>query len=93
MSYAGEVREELATLFVKKPCCRRAQLWGLLRFAAAPDGSVRFLTHSRAVAQMTSDLLADLYHGHNTKIQDRWKQWLHLICCKTGTCIPPQIAM
>lgn len=70
MSYAGEVREELATLFVKKTCCRRAQLWGLFRFAAAPDGSVRFLTHSRAVAQMTSDLLADLYHGHNTKIQE-----------------------
>lgn len=70
MSYAGEVREELATLFVKKPCCRRAQLWGLLRFAAAPDGSVRFLTHSRAVAQMTSDLLSDLYHGHNAKIQE-----------------------
>ena len=70
MSYAGEVREELATLFVKKPCCRRAQLWGLLRFAAAPDGSVRFLTHSHAVAQMTSDLLADLYHGHNTHIQE-----------------------
>ena len=70
MSYAGEVREELATLFVKKPCCRRAQLWGLLRFAAAPDGSVRFLTHSRAVAQMTSDLLSDLCHGHNAKIQE-----------------------
>lgn len=70
MSYAGEVREELATLFVKKPCCRRAQLWGLLRFAAAPDGSVRFLTHSHAVAQMTSDLLSDLCHGHNAKIQE-----------------------
>lgn len=70
MSYAGEVREELATLFVKKTCCRRAQLWGLLRFAAAPDGSVRFLTHSHTVAQMTSDLLSDLCHGHNAKIQE-----------------------
>ena len=34
-SFAGEVKNELARLIDKKPCCRRAEVAGLLRMGAA----------------------------------------------------------
>jgi hypothetical protein len=47
MLVASELRGELARIRPARPCCRRAELIGLLQ-SAGPDGSVRTLDHATA---------------------------------------------
>lgn len=60
MSFADEVRDELYTIPVKKPCCRRALAAGLLLGAENDCGRVRARFPSRAVA----DFAAEALHAH-----------------------------
>ena len=64
-SFAGEVKNELARLMDKKPCCRRAEVAGLLRMGAAVTlGAGRalglsFATENAAVARKALILLKE----------------------------------
>ena len=64
-SFAGEVKNELARLMDKKPCCRRAEVAGLLRMGAAVTlGAERalglsFATENAAVARKALILLKE----------------------------------
>ncbi|MCQ2431609.1 MAG: DNA-binding protein WhiA [Clostridia bacterium] len=65
MSFAGEVKADLCEQFVKKPCCRKALLLGILRASYLfLDREIRFTTRSRAAAQLTETLLAELFDIH-----------------------------
>lgn len=58
MLVAGEVKGELARIHPARPCCRRAELAGLL--VAAADGMLRTLDH--ATARTAVHLAASLGH-------------------------------
>ena len=58
MSYARQVRSELAQIYVKKNCCAASLLWGMLRFAGVfGQEEIRLTTRSDAVAQLLVGLL------------------------------------
>ena len=62
MSFAGEIKADLCGQFVKKPCCRRALLLGILRASYLfLDREIRFHTRSCAVASLTAELLSELF--------------------------------
>lgn len=62
MSFAGDVKNDLCAQFIKKPCCRRALLLGILRASYIfCDREIRFTTRSRAVAALTEELLSEVF--------------------------------
>ncbi len=59
MSFADQLREELAAVAVKKPCCRRALLSGLLAGAERREGKEIFVCYGNgAAATLASELIA-----------------------------------
>lgn len=56
MSFADSVREELLALPVKRTCCRRALVCGLLTGADATDGGVMLSCRTQASAELVSEL-------------------------------------
>ncbi len=62
MSFATHAKQSLCSMNVKKDCCRRALLYGILLFAVNFDeNKVRLITESEATAALTLKLLYDLY--------------------------------
>ena len=62
MSFASEVKENLCEQFIKKTCCRRALLLGILRAAYLfCDREIRFTTRNHPTAQLTEELLDELF--------------------------------
>ncbi len=66
MSFAADVKNELARLSYSRPCCRRAEVAGLLRLGAsmtlrAGQGlGLTFTTENAAVARKALVLLKEL---------------------------------
>ena len=62
MSFATQAKQSLCKINLKKDCCRRALLYGILLFAVDfDDNKIRFITESDASAQLTMKLLSELY--------------------------------
>ena len=62
MSFAGDTKNDLCAIFVKKPCCRRALLLGLLRASYLfAEREIRFTTRNFAAAELTVSLLAECF--------------------------------
>ena len=62
MSFATQVKQSLCRINLKKDCCRRALLYGILLFAVDFDENrIRFITESDASSELTMKLLYDLY--------------------------------
>lgn len=57
MSYADGIREELLTLPVKRPCCKRSLAHGLLSCASVEEGAVQLICKGDALAEFAADLL------------------------------------
>ena len=66
MSFAGDTKNDLCAIFVKKPCCRRALLLGLLRASYLfAEREIRFTTRNLAAAELTVSLLAECFDIHH----------------------------
>ncbi len=62
MSFTGDAKAALCALFVKKRCCRRALLLGILRAAGLfSEDEIRFTTRSRPTAHLTAELLSEQF--------------------------------
>ncbi len=63
MSFASEIKSELLRTEIKKDCCARAELCGLVCFCGAvlPGGSVRISTENAATARRGFTLLRDCF--------------------------------
>lgn len=62
LSFSAAVKEDLSALFVKKPCCRKALLLGILRPSYLfSEREIHFTTRSRATALLTQALLSDVF--------------------------------
>ena len=62
MTFATRTKLELCQLNIKKDCCKKALLYGILLFAANFESSrVKLITESDATAELTIKLLRDLY--------------------------------
>lgn len=60
-SFSQEVKNELCSVKAKLPCCRRAQLYGMMVGATAfTEHELRFDTENPTVAQQYSRLLKDI---------------------------------
>jgi DNA-binding protein WhiA len=63
LSFAIQAKQSLCTINVKKDCCRRALLYGILIFAVNfEEDRIRLITESDATSALTLKLLKDLYH-------------------------------
>ncbi len=61
-SFSAAVKEDLSALFVKKVCCKKALLLGILRPAYLfSDREIHFTTRSRAVVFLAETLLMELF--------------------------------
>ena len=61
MSFASEVKKELAARVYEKACCKRSFLYGLLIFSKYfSQASVGCQTENRTVAELYRSLLADV---------------------------------
>ena len=62
MTFATRTKLELCQINVKKDCCKKALLYGILLFAASFQSSrVKLITESDATCELTLKLLRDLY--------------------------------
>ncbi|MBQ8578784.1 MAG: DNA-binding protein WhiA [Clostridia bacterium] len=62
MSFAAETKNALCEIRIKKPCCKKALLLGILRAAYLFCGrEIRFTTRSHATACLTGTLLWEVY--------------------------------
>lgn len=65
MSFAAETKQALCEIRIKKSCCRKALLLGILRAAYLFCSSeIRFTTRSRRTAALTGALLEEIYGIH-----------------------------
>jgi DNA-binding protein WhiA len=73
MSFAAQAKISLCKINVKKDCCRRALLYGLLLFAVNFDESkIRLITESEATGELVLKLLSELYRIEgNLYVTDR----------------------
>ena len=63
VSFATQAKQNLCAINIKKDCCRRALLYGILLFAVNFDeNKIRLITESETTAELTLKLLAELYH-------------------------------
>ncbi len=68
MSFASKTKTELCEIHLKRDCCKRAELCGILMFAANFDETrVRLISESAALAELTLKLLSELYHIEGNK--------------------------
>ena len=62
MSFATQAKQDLCQMNVKKDCCRRSLLYGILLFAVNFDENrIRLITESDDTASLTLKLLRELY--------------------------------
>lgn len=62
MSFAGETKNDLCAVFVKKMCCKYALLFGLLRPSYLfSEREIRLTTRNAAVASLVSALLSECF--------------------------------
>lgn len=63
MSFAIQAKQGLCSINIKKDCCRRALLYGILLFAVDfNETRIRLITESEATATLTLKLLEDMFH-------------------------------
>lgn len=63
MSFATQAKQSLCTINLKKTCCRRSLLYGILLFAVdLNENKIRLITESAPTAELTTKLLSELYH-------------------------------
>ena len=75
MSFAIQAKQSLCLMNVKKDCCRRALLYGILLFAVNFDENrIRLITESEKTAELTLKLLFDLYKIEGNLYVTRKKQ-------------------
>lgn len=61
MSFATQAKENLCAISVKKECCRRALLYGILLFAVDFDeNKIRFITESEQTANLAVKLIHEI---------------------------------
>ncbi len=62
MSFAAQAKQSLCKIIVKKDCCRRALLYGILLLAVNFDENrIRLITESDTTCELTLKLLYELY--------------------------------
>ena len=62
LSFSAAVKEDLSALFVKKICCKKAPLLGILRPSYLfSEREIHFVTRSRAAVQLAKSLLWDVF--------------------------------
>ena len=62
MTFATRTKLELCQINIKKDCCKKSLLYGILLFAASfEEGRIRLITESDATAELTLRLLRELY--------------------------------
>ncbi len=62
MSFAQDIKKELCALYIKKPCCRKALLLGILRASYIfCEREIHFTTRSRTAAALAVALLSDVF--------------------------------
>ncbi len=75
MSFAIQAKQSLCTINLKKDCCRKALLYGILMFAANFDFErIRLITESEATAELTLKLLFDVFHIEGNRYVSEKKQ-------------------
>ena len=62
MTFATRTKLELCQINIKKDCCKKALLYGILLFAATfESGRIKLITESDATAELTLRLMRELY--------------------------------
>ena len=62
MTFATRTKLELCQINIKKDCCKKALLYGILLFAATfENGRIKLITESDATAELTLRLMRELY--------------------------------
>lgn len=80
MSFAGDTKNDLCGLFVKKPCCRRSLLLGILRVSSLfSEDEIRFTTRSAPTAALTAALLSECFPAEGSSADPKNTE-------ESGTC-------
>ena len=70
MSYIAAIRETLALLPVKAPCCRKALIFGMLAVRGSEDGDTVVLTLNEAVVPLARSLIKSSF-GRDVTVQKK----------------------
>ena len=91
MSFSREIKQELTGLEFEAPCCRRAELAGLVAFCGtllpeSEGGGLRMRTENAAVAKRAYDLLSDLFSAHpnRTAVRKKGDGYIHTLWLYQG---------